>query len=172
MVARLRPLLDRWPLAALIASAAMLGIAHAFERFGGLAPCTLCLRQREVYWVAGAVAAASLLILRLTPARPWRVLANGLLAAVFAVGVGVAAYHAGAEWGFWPGPSTCSASGAGSVSADELARLMRGETVKPPACDKAAWVFAGLSMAGWNALISAGLAALSLAAARTEASRR
>jgi len=45
------------------------------------------------------------------------------------------------------------------------------ETVKPPACDKAAWVFAGLSMAGWNALISAGLTGLSLAAAFRERSR-
>ena len=52
----LRPFLDRWRLCALLASAAMLATAHAFETFGGLAPCQLCLRQREVYWAAAAVA--------------------------------------------------------------------------------------------------------------------
>ena len=55
MTGALRPFLARWPLVAALVSAAMLAIAHAFERFGGLAPCTLCLRQREVYWVALAV---------------------------------------------------------------------------------------------------------------------
>ena len=41
-------LLRQWPAAAFLASAAMLAIAHAFETFGGLAPCTLCLQQRDV----------------------------------------------------------------------------------------------------------------------------
>lgn len=163
--------LDRWRLCALLASAAMLAVAHAFETFGGFAPCTLCLRQREVYWVAGSVALAGMIMVRLAKGRGWRILANAALALVFAVGVAVAVYHAGAEWKFWPGPSTCAAGAAGPVSAQDLANLMRGETVKPPACDKAAWVFAGLSMAGWNALISAGLTGLSLAAAFRERSR-
>ena len=167
----IRPILDRWPLCALGASAAMLAIAHAFERFGGLAPCTLCLRQREVYWVAGAVALAGLVLIRLLKGRSWRMLADAALALVFAASVATAVYHAGAEWKLWPGPSTCAAGAAGPVSAQDLANLMRGETVKPPACDKAAWVFAGLSMAGWNALISAGLTGLSLAAAFRERSR-
>ena len=48
--------LEWWPVVALIASAAMLATAHAFETFGKLYPCPLCLKQREVFWVAGAVA--------------------------------------------------------------------------------------------------------------------
>ena len=49
-------LLTRWWTAfALAASLAMLGAAHAFERFGGLAPCNLCLKQREVFWGAVAI---------------------------------------------------------------------------------------------------------------------
>jgi len=167
----LRVLLDRWRLCALAASAAMLAIAHAFETFGGLAPCTLCLRQREVYWVAGSVALGGMILVRLLKGRSWRILSDAALALVFAAGVAVAVYHAGAEWKFWPGPSTCSAGGGGPVSANDLAGLMRGEKVKPPACDEAAWVFAGLSMAGWNALISAGLTGFSLAAALRERSR-
>ena len=50
------PLLSRWRLCALLVSAAMLAIAHGFQTFGGYQPCTLCLRQREVYWVAGGLA--------------------------------------------------------------------------------------------------------------------
>ena len=49
----------RWPFIALLASALMLAVAHAFESFGGYMPCQLCLRQREVYWVAGSLALAS-----------------------------------------------------------------------------------------------------------------
>jgi len=53
-----------WPALALAASAAMLATAHAFERLGGYAPCLLCLKQREVYWVAGGIALAGLVLLR------------------------------------------------------------------------------------------------------------
>ena len=53
----LKPFLDRWRMCAVLVSAAMLAIAHGFETFGGLAPCLLCLKQREVYWVALGLAA-------------------------------------------------------------------------------------------------------------------
>jgi disulfide bond formation protein DsbB len=155
--------LARWPLVALIASALMLAIAHGFETFGGLAPCALCLRQREVYWVAMAVAAAALVLGRFREGRslaPW---GAGLLAAVFLVGAGVAAFHAGVEWHWWPGPTTCT--GGSSASAADLMAAMNGKQVKPPSCDRAAWVFAGLSMAGWNAIASLILAAASVVAA-------
>jgi disulfide bond formation protein DsbB len=168
MIGVLRPFLDCWRLCALLASAAMLAIAHAFETFGHLAPCTLCLRQREIYWAAGAMALAFMVLVRLPGGVRFRQATCWLLAIVFLVGTGVAAYHAGAEWKFWPGPSTCSGAGAGKVSADALSNLMSGAKIAPPACDKAAWVFLGLSMAGWNALISLGLAKLSVFAALRE----
>lgn len=163
-------LLDRWRLAALLASAAMLAIAHAFQTFGGLAPCALCLQQREVYWVAGATALGLMTLVRLPGGARWREISCWLLALLFLIGAGVAVYHAGAEWKFWPGPSACSGVSTGVSSAD-LQNLLAGK-VKPPACDKAPWVFLGLSMAGWNAVISFGLVALSAAAALRERSRR
>ncbi len=164
MTAILDPILRRWPLAALAASAAMLAIAHGFETFGHLAPCTLCLKQREVYWAALVLAAIGVAAW-ITPLRGRADrLVSLLLAALFVLGCGVAVYHAGAEWKWWPGPSTCSGS-SGGVSADALYSLMHGGTVHAPHCDQAAWVWLGLSMAGWNAVISAGLAALSLWAA-------
>jgi len=167
----LHPILDRWRLSALAVSAAMLAIAHAFQTFGGLAPCTLCLRQREVYWAAATIAAVGMIVTRLPKGERLRLAFNAVLGLVFLVGVGVAVYHAGAEWKFWPGPTTC-ASGGGGASAEALAGLLQGDKIKPPACDEAPWVFAGLSMAGWNAVISLGLVGLSLAAVLRERARR
>jgi disulfide bond formation protein DsbB len=149
--------LRHWPALALVTSAAMLAIAHAFQSFGHLAPCTLCLYQRDVYWVALPVCALAVLASPAAPLRSFAPLLGGLMALIFLTGAGIAVYHAGAEWKFWPGPSTCSAAG-GSVTAASLAGLLKGARVAPPRCDEAAWVFLGLSMAGWNALISLKLA--------------
>ena len=160
MPTMLNPVLRHWPVWALLASAALLAIAHAFQAFGGLEPCTLCLQQRDVYWTAMAVAAAALVAAR-TPARGiLRPLFAMLLVGVFATGAAIAARHAGAEWKWWPGPQTCSGSG-GAVDAAALAGLLHGAKVAAPRCDEAAWRFLGLSMAGWNFLVSLGLAGLS-----------
>lgn len=171
MTALLRPFLDRWRLCALTASAAMLAIAHAFETFGGLAPCTLCLKQREVYWWAGGLALAFMVIVRLPGGPRLRQATCWILGLVFLVGAGVAVYHAGAEWKFWPGPTTCASAGSAAVGADAMSALLQGAKIRGPSCDKAAWVFLGLSMAGWNALISLALAGLSAAAALRERSK-
>jgi disulfide bond formation protein DsbB len=142
-----------WPLVALLSSALMLAIAHAFQTFGGLAPCHLCLKAREIYWIAGTVGLVGAILQR-TPLWPrLRQPVNLLLGAIFLWGVGLAVYHAGAEWKWWPGPSTCS--GVGQAGVADLEAMLKGTAkIKPPACDKAAWVFLGLSMAGWNALVS------------------
>ena len=165
MLKLLNLFLDRWLLWALFSSALMLAIAHAFETFGGYAPCTLCLRQREVYWLAGSVAIVGLVVEQLSPLKRWVWLFQAALALIFAVGMAVAVYHSGAEWKFWPGPTTCASTGA-AVSLDSLTAIANGTAkIKPPACDEAAWRFLGISMAGWNALISLELAVLSALAA-------
>ncbi|MDR7229956.1 disulfide bond formation protein DsbB [Caulobacter sp. BE264] len=153
-----------WPLMALLSSALLLATAHAFEKFGGLAPCHLCLKQREVYWVAGTVGLVGLILQR-TPLWPrLRLPVALLLGAIFLYGAGLATYHAGAEWKWWPGPKTCS--GGDAAAASNLEAMLKGTAaIKPPACDKAAWVFLGLSMAGWNVLISLKLAVWSVLAA-------
>lgn len=160
MPTALNPLLRYWAIFAFAASAAMLAVAHAFQTFGGLAPCTLCLQQRDVYWTAIVVAAVALIAGR-TPARPLlKPVFAAALVLVFAAGAAIAARHAGAEWKWWPGPATCSGAGGG-VDATALANLMHGAKLAAPRCDEAAWVFLGLSMAGWNFLISLGLMGLS-----------
>ena len=156
---------------AAVASAAMLAAAHAFERIGGYAPCLLCLRQREVYWIAMAAALLGLGVLhrRAEPDAP-RVLPL-LLALVFLTGAAVAAYHAGVEWKWWTGPAAC-ASGGPATPAD-IAALLRGEGGPIVRCDEAAWRLFGLSMAGWNVPASLALAALGLATGLTrDAPRR
>ena len=168
-MAALDRLLKLWPIAAAVISAAMLAIAHGFQTFGHLAPCHLCLQQREVYWVAlgvGAVAAPAILLRVRWPAAR---IDSLILATVFAVGVYIAGFHAGAEWKWWPAPATCSSTGA--VTAASLQALLSGAAAKAPACDQAPWRLLGLSMAGWNCLVSVALVGLSLTAAARPGAR-
>jgi disulfide bond formation protein DsbB len=147
---------EQWPALAFAACAIMLGAAHAFETFGKLAPCLLCLKQREVYWVTGAVALVAVVLSRTAWADRARKPLILLLGVGFLYGAGLAAYHAGAEWKWWPGPAACAAGGA--ASASDLVAMLKGAKIAAPSCDKAVWIFLGLSMAGWNAVISLGLA--------------
>jgi disulfide bond formation protein DsbB len=159
----LRSILGRtWPLIAALAAAAMLGVAHAAETFGHLAPCELCLKQREVYWAALWVGLLGWRLDLLLPGRRWAAIFSGVLALIFLFQVGLAGYHAGVEWKWWPGPQSCTGQGKASVQA--LTALLSGAKIRGPSCDVAAWRGLGLSMAGWNALAAAGLVVLSLVA--------
>ena len=145
-------------LAAAGGSAALLLGAFGFQYLGGLAPCKLCLWQR---WPHGA----AILIGALALALPGRALPLlGALAALSTAAIGT--YHAGVERGWWEGPDTCTAGPVGGLSPEQLmAQIMNAPLVR---CDEIAWQMFGLSMAGWNAVLSAGLAALWLwAAARS-----
>lgn len=165
MATLLDTLLSRWFLAALLASLVLLGIAHAFETFGHLEPCHLCLQQRSAYWSAASVALIALLIRRFAPGwklTPWLL---ALLALCFLAAAAIAIQQAGAEWKWWSAPEGCS--GATTVTAADIARAMMGNMTKAPRCDEAPWRFLGLSMAGWDAVAALGLAGLSaLAGAR------
>ena len=162
---------NHWAIAALVASAAMLAGAHAFEAFG-YRPCALCLRQREVYWAAMAIAAIGLAAPRFwkSPFLPRAICA--LLGGAFLVGAAVAIYHAGVEWKFWPGPTTCTSVNTGALSAEDIAKALGSVSHVTP-CDEAAWrdPVVKLSMAGWNALASLALAGLSFLAAATPIAR-
>jgi disulfide bond formation protein DsbB len=131
-------------------SAALLGGAFAFQYIGGLQPCPLCLWQR---WPHAAAIAVGLLLVMVGPRR-WLLVA-GLLAALVAAGLGV--YHAGVEQAWWAGPQTCAAmSEIGGLSAGDL--LAQIEAAPVVRCTDIAWSMWGLSMAAWNALLSAVLA--------------
>lgn len=147
-------------LAIALGAAATIGGALVFEHVWGYLPCPLCLTQRKPYYLAIPLALA----LAFMPPR-WTRAGLWLLAWVFIVSAGLGAYHSGVEWGFWLGPSDCGGSpgmGAGNVG-DFLNQLQKTRVVS---CTEAAWRFLGLSLAGWNVLISLGLAAFAALAAR------
>ncbi|WP_276714586.1 disulfide bond formation protein B [Pseudooceanicola nitratireducens] len=139
-------------------SLALLLGAFAFQHIGGLAPCKLCLWQRWPHAAAIAIGALAL-------ALGNRVLAwLGALAALATVGIGI--FHTGVERGWWEGPSTCTSSGMGNLSADELFdKIMNAPLIR---CDEVAWSMLGLSMASWNAIIALVLAAIWVKAALTQ----
>lgn len=135
-------------------SALLLLGALAFQYVGGLAPCPMCLWQRWPHLLAVLVGILGVTVL--WRQRRWLALAG---AALMTASAGLAIFHAGVEWRWWEGLSTCSAPAPGSdVSADALLeQILEAPVVR---CDDVAWSMLGLSLAGWNALLSAGLAAL------------
>ncbi|MDB5510748.1 MAG: disulfide bond formation protein DsbB [Enterovirga sp.] len=141
--------------------AATIGGALASQHVFGLVPCKLCLMQRQPYY--GGVPLALVLAVAPLPAG-WRRAGLVLLALVFAISAGLGAYHAGVEWGLFLGPSDCGGgSGAAPGGVGDFLKTL--EAVRVVSCTEAAWRFAGLSLAGWNAVVSLGLAALALAGA-------
>jgi disulfide bond formation protein DsbB len=162
-------LLTRWWTAfALAISLALLGAAHAFERFAGLAPCNLCLRQREVFWGAVAIALVATIWTVISQARRGTPrIAAFLLFAVFTTGAITAGFHAGGEMKWWTLPALCAGGGDGAdLEALTSLALGVGPAERVVMCDAVTWRFLGISMAGWNTLISVALAAFSLVAAK------
>ena len=153
---------------ALLASAIVLGTALASEYVGGLAPCELCLLQRWPWGVAIVITIVVLFAGDRT-ALPWVAL---LLAAIFAIGSGLAFYHVGVEQHWYPGPTACTASGNHAATVEELRQQLLHQ--QPVLCDQPAWTLWGVSMAGWNlfaSLIMTGLCLAAVWAARGRAGR-
>lgn len=144
------------PALILAASVAILGGAFAFQHLGGLEPCPLCVLQRYPYGAAIVLSAAALVLARwVDPALP--VAAAGV---AFLAGAALAGFHVGVEEGWWPGLSTCA---GGSVAAMGLEDINRGAArAAAPQCDDVPWALFGVSLAGFNLVLSAGLAAFSL----------
>lgn len=150
------------PLAAAAAFAlalATLVAALAFEHIGGYEPCPLCLRQRWAYYIATPFAGMAL-VLSLYERRDAAILALTLCGAAFAVNAVLGGHHAGVEWGWWEGPADCAGGALAAPSGDLLNSLRETEVVR---CDQPNWRFLGISFAGYNALISAALAAIAFA---------
>ena len=145
--------------AAAIAAATILG-AYFFEYVLLYQPCPLCLTQRIPYYVAIPVAAAVAIAAQAGTAP--RLLAGGLVVVAIAmtIGAGLGVYHSGVEWKWWAGPSDCSGPIASFGTAGSLLRTI--ETTPVIRCDEAAWRLFGLSLAGYNVLISAAIAGIAL----------
>lgn len=155
LASRVRPI---WPLLTLLASGAMLAAARFyFQGFLGLQPCPLCLDQRHWHWAVAGVSVLALIALRFRPdlAR-WAALAVGL---VLLGSAAMGAYHVAVEqhWVI----AQCDAR----IDPNDIRPMEFGESFEVPKCDQIAWQWLGVSMAGWNALISLLLALASFAVA-------
>jgi disulfide bond formation protein DsbB len=138
-----------------LGAAATLGVAFYFQYALGYAPCQLCLWQRWAYYIGIPLA----LVAAFTDCR--RLLL--LVALIFAANAALGLYHAGVEWQFWAGPSTC---GAGADSAASGSLIDNLQTARIVPCDRASWRFLGLSFAGWSMAICAALAIVAVVGAR------
>jgi disulfide bond formation protein DsbB len=140
-----------------LAAAAILG-AWYFEYVVGLRPCPLCLEQRIAYHVI--IPLSLLTAIAAFVRAPQRLLAVGFLAIIAAAlcNAVLGTYHAGVEWHWWEGPTDCSGPLTDLSAGGSL--LEQLHSVNVVRCDEAAWRFLGISLAGYNVLISLVLAAL------------
>ncbi len=148
MQALVDPLRPLWPLIALLVSGALLLGAHAFETFGHLAPCPMCLSQREWHW--GIVAIALLALIT----RKGIATAAFILALAYFGSFAMAGWHVAVEQ-HWVAAQCEVGPGRSSLAFDVNAPL------DVPHCDTPAWILMGISMAGYNGLISLAMAIVS-----------
>ena len=138
-------------------STTLLGGALLFQYVGGLEPCSLCIWQR---WPHLAVIVAAFIGLRGVMPRCmlWLTFIAGSISA------GLGSYHAGIEYGFWAGPAGCTAN----LALDGDIKTLTQQLLNTPLvrCDEVPWSLFGLSMAGWNALISLDIIAAALISLR------
>jgi disulfide bond formation protein DsbB len=139
--------------AALAVPAALILAVYVAQYGFGLAPCDMCWWQRYPHFAAIALAIAALV------ARGTRLGAALVMLAALAIGVSgaIGAFHAGVEYGWWEGPTACSSTSLGN---DPLASIMNAPLIR---CDTPAWTLFGVSLAGFNFLISTSSALLILA---------
>ena len=145
-------------LAIAVIAAATLAGAWFFQLVLDIRPCPLCLEQRYAYYLALPLAA----FIAYFAARgaPRQLLMAGFIILLLATlaNAWLGGYHAGVEWKFWPGPSDCSGPLVDFGSAGNL--LQQLDKVKVVRCDEVQWRFLGLSLAGYNVLISLLMAAI------------
>ena len=145
-------------LAVTLIAAATLAGAWFFQLVLDIRPCPLCLEQRYAYYLAIPLGALVALAAARDAPRPLLVIGLAILALAALGNAGLGVYHAGVEWKFWQGPTDCTGEIGNLGSAGNL--LERLDTVKVIRCDEVQWRFLGLSLAGYNVLISLAMAAL------------
>ena len=133
---------------------AILSGAWFIELVLGVKPCPLCLEQRIPYYVGIPVAIAAAWAAPNHP-RLGRVLLT-LTALIFLIAAGMAAYHAGVEWGFWQGPADCSGPIPTAATMGDFLKSL--DHVRVIRCDEVAMRILGLSLAAWNMILASGMA--------------
>jgi len=137
----------RW--LALLIPAGLLAGAWGSQLFGGLFPCEMCHWQRWPHYTAVVIA-----LLAFIPGLPKRPLIALAVLAIAVSGV-IGVLHAGVEYKWWPGFTGCTSTLV--TGADPLDAIMKAPPVR---CDQPQWALFGISLAGFNAMISLAGAAL------------
>ncbi|WP_425506846.1 disulfide bond formation protein B [Sphingomonas sabuli] len=135
-------------LIALLLPTALLGGALGSQYLGGLHPCEMCYWQRWPH--AAAIVLAGLAFTAPAEAQRSRLLTL-LAAAAIAVSGAIGVYHAGVELGVFEGFTTCTSTAKAMSTEELLKELMKVPLVR---CDQVQFAFLGISMAGWNAILS------------------
>lgn len=132
---------------AFLMSASLLAGAYGFQYIGGIEPCDLCWTQRYAHFAIMGLSAIGLLIKNAATIMSWAT------ALALDVSIIAAGYHTGVEQKWWQGPGTCTSSGINQVADMEslFDSMMEANLVL---CDEIAWEMFGISMAGYNLLIS------------------
>jgi disulfide bond formation protein DsbB len=154
---RTRPVAAAATAIAVVGAATILG-AWFFQYGMGLKPCPLCLEQRYAYYFAIPLAVMVLLGDQAGAKRKVLIAALVVIALGMLWNAGLGVYHSGVEWKLWAGPQECTGALDDLGSAGGLADKLKSFSVVR--CDDAAWRFLGLSLAGYNVLISLALAAV------------
>ncbi len=129
---------------ALLIPLGLIGGALYSQYVSGLFPCEMCMWQRYPHYAAIVLAALSF------AAKPVRDLLVWLAAIGIAISGAIGAFHAGVEYKWWEGLTQCATTFGGGSALDAI---MNAPLVR---CDVAPWHFLGISLAGWNAIISLG----------------
>ncbi len=132
-----------------IALVVILG-ALGSQYVGGILPCELCLLQRWPYYLGVPLLALVLALWKWIPV-PLRIGLTAIATLIFIVSIGLAVYHVGVQWKFWPGPSSCTGPGV-AIDFNQISNLSAVEVVP---CDAIDFSLFGLTMAGYNAIASA-----------------
>ena len=150
-----------------LGSLGVLAAALAFEYIGGYRPCILCYYQRAPYAANAIIAGCAALAMTYAGGMSWHKIfpvAMIVMALIFLAGAGIAFYHVGVEFHWWPGPDVCQIIGQNTDSIDDLfAEIMKTPIVH---CDEVQWSLLGISMAGYNVFLSLGMAGFCALAAR------
>ena len=139
-------------LLALLAPALLLGGALGSQYIGGLYPCEMCYWQR---WPHEAAIVLALLAYGLSGQPRWSRALVVLASIAIAVSGAIGVFHAGVEYGWREGLTTCARGPSAANSADLLKAIMNAPLIR---CDQPQWTLAGVSLAGFNAIFSFGAA--------------
>lgn len=133
---------------AVLVPGALLAGAYGSQYIGGLAPCEMCYWQRYAHFAGLAFALAAVAAAGL----PDRGRSFVWLAALGILASGlIGFYHAGVELDYFEGFTQCTSTFGGGSAQDLLNQIMSAPVIR---CDQVQWSFLGISMAGWNAILS------------------